>query len=41
MATLPGEPLYARYGFREVGRVDITMPDGCVIDGVSMAKPIT
>jgi GNAT superfamily N-acetyltransferase len=40
MATLPGEPLYARYGFREVERVDITMPDGCTLGGVSMTKPI-
>jgi hypothetical protein len=40
MATLPGEPLSARYGFREIERVDITMPDGCTIGGVSMTKPI-
>jgi GNAT superfamily N-acetyltransferase len=40
MATLPGEPLYARYGFREVERLEVTMPDGCVLPCVSMAKPI-
>jgi GNAT superfamily N-acetyltransferase len=40
MATLPGEPLYARYGFREIERVDITMPDGCTIGGVTMTKSI-
>jgi len=40
MSTLPGEPLYARYGFREVERVDITMPDGVTIGGVSMTMPI-
>lgn len=40
VATLPGEPLYARYGFREVERVDITMPDGVSIGGVTMFKPV-
>jgi GNAT superfamily N-acetyltransferase len=40
MATLPGEPLYARYGFSEVERADITMPDGCTIGGVRMTKVI-
>jgi len=40
MATLPGEPLYARYGFSEVERADITMPDGCTIGGVRMTMPI-
>ncbi len=39
MATLP-EPLYERYGFREVERVDITMPDGCTLPCVAMTKPI-
>ena len=40
MATLPGEPLYARYGFRQVERVDITMPNGVTIGGVSMTMLI-
>lgn len=40
MATLPGEPLYARYGFREVERVDITMPDGRTLACVEMTRPI-
>ncbi len=40
MATLPGEPLYTRYGFRELERVEIAMPDGCKLAGVSMTKPV-
>jgi len=40
MATLPGEPLYASYGFHEVDRVEIAMPDGCRLAGVSMVKTI-
>lgn len=28
MATLPGLPLYERYGFRVVELVDIALPDG-------------
>ena len=40
MATLPGEPLYARYGFRQVDRVEIVMPDGCKLACVSMIKPV-
>jgi Acetyltransferase (GNAT) domain len=28
MATLPGEPLYRAFGFREVERVLLRMPDG-------------
>lgn len=40
MATLPGEPLYARYGFREVERVEIAMPDSCTMAAVSMIKPV-
>ena len=36
MATLPGVPLYTAFGFREVERVPITMPDGVTIDGVVM-----
>jgi GNAT superfamily N-acetyltransferase len=36
MATLPGVPLYARYGFREVERVADTMPSGVVLEFVRM-----
>ena len=40
MATLPGEPLYRAFGFREVGRSMVTMPDGVEIEGVAMERPI-
>jgi GNAT superfamily N-acetyltransferase len=36
MATLPGVPLYRTFGFRDVERVTITMPDGVTIDAVTM-----
>lgn len=36
MATLPGVPLYARYGFREVGRVKDLMPSGVQVEFVRM-----
>jgi len=41
MATLPGEPLYRAYGFRETGRPLVTMPDGVTMACVSMERPIT
>jgi GNAT superfamily N-acetyltransferase len=28
MATLPGEPFYRTFGFREIERVDVRLPDG-------------
>lgn len=40
MATLPGVPLYRAFGFREVERVPVTMPDGVTIAGVVMDRPI-
>ena len=40
MATLPGEPLYARYGFVETGRSDVTLPDGVQLACVAMTKPV-
>jgi hypothetical protein len=40
MATLPGEPLYRAFGFREVSRELIRMPDGVLIDGVAMEREI-
>jgi GNAT superfamily N-acetyltransferase len=39
MATLPGEPLYRAFGFREVRRTDVTLPDGTIIGGVLMEYP--
>jgi GNAT superfamily N-acetyltransferase len=40
MATLPGEPLYAAYGFRVIERVMIPLPDGIEVGGARMGKPI-
>jgi GNAT superfamily N-acetyltransferase len=39
-ATLPGEPLYRAFGFREVERFDVTMPDGVSVECVGMKRPI-
>jgi GNAT superfamily N-acetyltransferase len=41
MATLPGEQLYLAYGFRETARHMIEMPDGVLIEGVEMERPVT
>jgi N-acetylglutamate synthase-like GNAT family acetyltransferase len=40
MATLPGEPLYRAFGFRAVRRVDVPLPNGVVLDGVTMEYPL-
>ncbi len=40
MATLPGEPLYRAFGFVDVRRVVLTMPDGVTLDAVAMERPI-
>jgi GNAT superfamily N-acetyltransferase len=40
MATLPGYLLYAHYGFRELGRDDITLPDGVRLECVTMEKSL-
>ena len=40
MATLPGFQLYRHYGYREVAREWITLPDGVRLEGVVMDKPI-
>jgi N-acetylglutamate synthase-like GNAT family acetyltransferase len=36
MATLPGVPLYRSFGFRELRRADVPIPNGVVLDGVEM-----
>ncbi len=41
MATLPGEPLYARYGFVARERTSITLPDGVLLACVAMDRPIS
>jgi GNAT superfamily N-acetyltransferase len=38
MATLPGFPLYERYGFTADAHVDIPFPDGLSIPGIAMQK---
>jgi GNAT superfamily N-acetyltransferase len=40
MATLPGLPLYERYGFRVVERVDMPLADGTTLPGAAMEKAI-
>src|SRR5215203_4352285 len=35
MATLPGIPLYARFGFVETGRTEIRLPDGVMLECAS------
>jgi GNAT superfamily N-acetyltransferase len=40
MATLPGEPLYRAFGFRETGRTLVALPDGVSLAGVAMERPI-
>jgi GNAT superfamily N-acetyltransferase len=39
-ATLPGEPLYRAFGFREIERFDLRMPDGVAVECVGMERPI-
>lgn len=40
MATLPGVPLYKAFGFTEVERAELTMPDGVVLGGVVMERSV-
>jgi GNAT superfamily N-acetyltransferase len=40
MATLPGEPLYRADGFAELDRRELRMPDGVVLAGVAMERPV-
>lgn len=39
-ATLPGVPLYRAFGFREVERFVVTMPDGVTVDAIAMERMI-
>ena len=41
VATLAGIPLYEHYGFREVERRVVTMPDGMTVDCATMTRPIS
>ncbi|HEV8698708.1 MAG TPA: GNAT family N-acetyltransferase [Candidatus Limnocylindrales bacterium] len=40
MSTMPGVPLYERFGFEVIEHVQIPLPDGTSIAGTSMTKPI-
>ena len=40
MATLPGVPLYRALGFTEVESADLPMPDGVMLVGIAMERPI-
>ena len=39
-ATLPGVPLYRAFGFEEVERITVTMPDGVSVPALSMQRAI-
>jgi GNAT superfamily N-acetyltransferase len=39
-ATLAGEALYRAFGFREIERFTVTMPDGVTVEAVAMERPI-
>ena len=41
MATLPGVPLYERFGFRLLEQTHISMPDGTTIGSALMDKLIS
>jgi GNAT superfamily N-acetyltransferase len=41
MATLPGVPLYRSFGFRELSRARVPLPNGVALDGVSMSYPLS
>jgi GNAT superfamily N-acetyltransferase len=41
MATLPGAPLYQSFGFHELSRTRVPLPNGIVLDGVSMEYPLS
>jgi GNAT superfamily N-acetyltransferase len=41
VATMPGLPLYRAYGFTELERYEVVMPDGVGIACVAMEKPIS
>jgi len=40
MATLPGEQLYRAFGFGELARPMLTLPDGVIVEGVAMERDI-
>lgn len=40
VATLPGVPLYAAFGFTEVRRLAVPLPDGVVLGCAEMGRPV-
>jgi GNAT superfamily N-acetyltransferase len=40
-ATLPGMLLYEKFGFRTIEMIDIPLPDGTVLGGAVMDRPIS
>jgi GNAT superfamily N-acetyltransferase len=41
VATLPGEPLYARFGYRVEARYEVTLREGLTLPVVRMSKEFT
>ena len=39
-ATLPGEPLYRAFGFEEIKRFEVVMPDGVSVECVHMERDV-
>jgi GNAT superfamily N-acetyltransferase len=39
-ATLPGQPLYERFGFQALERTDVALPDGVSLPVVRMTRPL-
>jgi GNAT superfamily N-acetyltransferase len=39
-ATLPGVAFYRAFGFREIERFVVTMPDGVTLDAIEMVRPV-
>ena len=39
-ATLPGVAFYRAFGFREIERFVVTMPDGVTLDAIAMERPV-
>lgn len=40
VATLSGEPLYRKLGYREIGRLQLDLPDGSLLQGIRMEKHV-
>lgn len=40
VATLSGEPLYRKLGYREISRLQLDLPDGSTLQGIRMEKHV-